>query len=59
MCPKRVTASASKSLNFFLLDYRIMITMKFFSFGESCISIIISVSQIVIRGKQENTLSAE
>ena len=31
--------------------------MEFLSFGESCISPIISVFQIVLRGKQENPLS--
>ena len=30
--------------------------MEFLSFGESCISPIISVFQIVLRGKQENLL---
>ena len=31
--------------------------MKFLSFGERCTSPIISVFQIVLRGKQENPLS--
>ena len=31
--------------------------MEFSSFGERCISPIISVFQIVLRGKQENPLS--
>ena len=31
--------------------------MEFLSFGERCISAIISVFQIVLRGKQENPLS--
>ena len=43
----------------FLLDYRIIINMEFLSFGERCISPIISVFQIVLRGKQENPLSRE
>ena len=41
----------------FLLDYRIIINMEFLSFGERCISLIISVFQIVLRGKKENSLS--
>ena len=41
----------------FLLDYRIIINMEFWSFGERCISLIISVFQIVLRGKQKNPLS--
>ena len=39
------------------LDYRIIINMQFLSFGERCISPIISVFQIVLRGKKENSLS--
>ena len=31
--------------------------MEFLSFGEACMSPIISVFQIVLRGKQENPLS--
>ena len=31
--------------------------MEFLSFGEACMSPIISVFQIVLRGKQENRLS--
>ena len=31
--------------------------MEFLNFGERCISDIISVFQIVLRGKQENPLS--
>ena len=31
--------------------------MEFLSFGESCIFPIISVFQIVLRGKQQNPLS--
>ena len=34
-----------------------LINMEFLSFGERCISSIISVFQIVLRGKQENPLS--
>ena len=41
----------------FWLDYRIIINMEFLSFGERCISPIISVFQIVLRGKKENYLS--
>ena len=41
----------------FLLDCRIIINMDFLSFGERCISPITSVSQIELRGKQENPLS--
>ena len=33
--------------------------MEFLSFGEGCISPIVSVFQIVLRGKQENSLSRE
>ena len=39
------------------MDYRIIITMEFLNFVERCISDIISVFQIVLRGKQENPLS--
>ena len=56
MCLKGVAASAIKSLNFFLLDYRIKINMEFLSYGERCISHIISV--LVLRGKQENPFSS-
>ena len=31
--------------------------MEFLSFGEGCISPIVSVFQIVLKGKQENPLS--
>ena len=31
--------------------------MEFLSFGERCITLIISVFQIVLRAKQENPLS--
>ena len=51
-----MTASAIKSLIFFLLDYRIIIDIEFSSFGERCISSFISVFQIVLRGKEENPL---
>ena len=40
-----------------LLDYRIIINMEFWSFGERSISLIISVFQIVLRGKQKYPLS--
>ena len=43
----------------FLSDYRIIINMEFLYFGERCRSPIISVFQIVLRGKQENPLSRE
>ena len=51
-----VAASAIK-FKTFLLDYRIKINMEFLSFGERCITLIISVFQIVLRAKQENPLS--
>ena len=56
MCLKGVAASAIKNLKFFfgLQDHN---KMEFLSFGESCIFPIISVSQIVLRGKQQNPLS--
>ena len=52
-----MAASAIKSFNFLFLDYRIIINMEFLSFGERFISLIISILQIVLRGKQENPLS--
>ena len=51
MCLKGVAASAIKSLKNFLLDCRIIINMEFLSFGESFISPIISVFEIVLMGK--------
>ena len=51
-----VAASAIK-FKTFLLDYRIIINMEFLSFGERCISPIISILQIVLRDKQENPAS--
>ena len=54
MCLKGVAASAIESLK---LDYRIIINMEFLSSGERCISPIISVFQVVLRGKQEYPLS--
>ena len=42
-----------------LSDYRIIINIEFLYFGERCRSPIISVFQIVLRGKQENPLSRE
>ena len=41
----------------FLLDYRIIINMKFLSFGKMCISPVTSIFQIELWGKQENPLS--
>ena len=54
MCLKGVAVSAIKS---FLLDYRVIINIEFLSFGERYIFFIISVFQIVLKGKQENPLS--
>ena len=54
MCLKGMAASAVESLK---LDYRIIINMEFLSSGERCISPIISVFQVVLRGKQEYPLS--
>ena len=55
--PQRCSWKSYWKFKNILLDYRIIINMEFWSFGERCISLIISIFQIVLRGKQKNPLS--
>ena len=55
--PQRCSWKSYWKFKKILLDYRIIINMEFWSFGERCISPITSIFQIELRGKQENPLS--